>query len=88
MNSKILFALLGFAGLTSLGHAAVGYGDAPYRRETVTRSYCAPARGRIVYVQPEPGRPRFGHYERYTFFRNDGCREIRWRFCPDAHRRW
>ncbi|HEY4302660.1 MAG TPA: hypothetical protein VGM73_17445 [Candidatus Didemnitutus sp.] len=84
MNSKILIALLGFAGLTTLGRAAVWHEDAPYRREVVTRSYCPPVCGRIVYVQREPFRPRVGHYERYTFFRNDGCREIRWRYCPGA----
>jgi hypothetical protein len=80
MNSKLLFALLGFAGLASLGRASVEYVDPLCRRDVIVRSECAPARGRIVYIQPEPCRPRYGYYERYVFFRHDGCREIRWRY--------
>jgi siroheme synthase len=77
MNSKLLVALLGFAGLASLGRAAVVVVDPLCAREVVVRSsYRAP--GRIVYVQPEPARPRFGWYERVFITRRDGCREIRY----------
>jgi hypothetical protein len=87
MNSKLLIALLGFAGLASLGRASVGFADPLCRREVVVRSEFAPACGRIVYVQPEPCRPRYGRYERYVYFRHDGCREIRWRYRADEHGR-
>lgn len=87
MNSKLLIALLGFAGLASLGRAAVVYTDSPYRREVVVRSYCPPADGRIVYVQPEPARPRFGWYERVIVRRSDGCREVRWHYRAQPRRR-
>jgi hypothetical protein len=84
MNSKLLVVLLGFAGLASLGRAAVVVVDSPYRREVVVQSACRQPPGRVVYVQAEPARPRYGRYDRVVRFRRDGCREIRYVYVADG----
>jgi hypothetical protein len=86
MKTKLLIALLGFAGLASLGRASVECGDLLYRREVVGWPGCESAGCRVVYVQAEPPRPRHGWYQRVVYVRRDGCREIRYVYVADGRR--
>ena len=88
MKTKLLLALIGFAGLASLGRAAVVVVDPLCRREVVSvRSVCRVPAGRVVYAPSEACRPRYGHYERVVQVRRDGCREVRTVFVADGRGR-